>query len=102
MPVWHVSVSVWRADGTRRRDDPKAAEREAVRLLRGVGDDVEWWIWNPATLIRHLRVALTSDEYARVPPGCAIADAGESGPPRPRTAEAGRTGWSISLAGVGR
>ena len=87
MPVWHVSVSVWTADGTRQRNDPKVAEREAIRLLRGVGGDVEWWIWNPKALVGHLRVALTGQEFEQVPPGCAVADAGESGPPRPRTAK---------------
>lgn len=84
MPVWHASVSVWTADGTRKRRDPKAAEREAIRLLASVGGDTEWWIWTPAG-VGHLRVALTPSEFAQVPPGCVIADAGETGPPRPRT-----------------
>lgn len=66
-------------------DQPKLIEREAVRLLAGVGGDVEWWFYNAAAYIGHLRVAVTPEEFARVPPGCAIADAGESGPPRPRT-----------------
>lgn len=56
-----------------------------MRLLDGVGGDVEWWIWNPAAGVAHLRVALTTAEYEKVPPGCVIADAGESGPQRPRT-----------------
>lgn len=85
MPVWHASVSVWTADGTRQRDDPRSAEREALRLLAGVGGETEWWYWNPVPRIGHLRVALTVEEYALVPPGCVLADAGESGPPRPRT-----------------
>lgn len=84
MPVWHASVSVWTADGTRKRPNAAAAEREAIRLLAGVGGDTEWWIWTPA-LIGHLRVVLTPAEHAQVPPACVIADAGESGPPRPRT-----------------
>jgi hypothetical protein len=57
-----------------------------VRLLAGVGGDVEWWVWNlPLVgLVGHLRVPLTDEEYARVPPGCAVADAGETGPQRTR------------------
>lgn len=85
MPVWHASVSVWTADGKRKRSDPKAAEREAVKLLAEVGGQVEWWIWSPAATVGHLRVALTAAEYEQVPPGCVVADAGESGPQRPRT-----------------
>jgi hypothetical protein len=56
-----------------------------VKLLRGVGGDREWWLWNAATLIGHLRVALTADENAQVPLGCVVADAGPSGPERART-----------------
>ena len=86
--MWHVSVSVWVADGSRKRNSPEIAEREAVRLLRGVGGDREWWIWNlneVTPYIGHLRVALTAEEYAQVPPARVVADAGESGPERPRT-----------------
>lgn len=87
MPVWHASVSVWTADGARRRDDERAAEREAVRLLEGVGGDHEWWVWNlPIVgLVGHLRVPLTPAENDLVPPGCVLHDAGETGPMRPRT-----------------
>jgi hypothetical protein len=58
-----------------------------VRLLVGVGGDVEWWVWNlPLVgLVGHLRVPLTAGECAQVPPGCAVADAGEAGPRRLRT-----------------
>ncbi len=83
-PVWHASVSVWTADGKRKRDEPKAAEREAIRLLAEVGGEVEWWLWNPAAKVGHLRVAVTAEEFEQVPPGCVIADAGESGPQRQR------------------
>lgn len=69
----------------RKRGEPKAAEREAVRLLAEVGGDVEWWIWSPQACVGHLRVALTVAEFEQVPPGCVVADAGESGPQRPRT-----------------
>lgn len=58
-------------------------QREAITLLTPVGGDTEWWIYTP-TLIGHLRVAVTEAEYGRMPPGCAVADAGETGPPRPR------------------
>lgn len=87
MPVWHASVSVWTADGRRQRDDERAAEREAVRILEGVGGDHEWWVWDLPIVgkLGHLRVPLTRDEFALVPPGCAISDAGETGPLRPRT-----------------
>lgn len=64
---------------------PARLERVAVRLLRGVGGDVEWWLWNPSARVGHLRVAVTAAEYERVPPGCALADAGPSGPQRRRT-----------------
>jgi hypothetical protein len=85
MPVWHASLSVWSPDRTRRRDAPQQAEAEAIRLLRGVGDpDREWWHWNPHALVGHLRVPVTPAEYAQVPPGCAIGEAGESGPLRTR------------------
>lgn len=64
---------------------PGRLERVAVRLLRGVGGDVEWWFWNPAVRVGHLRVAVTPAEYERIPAGCAIFDAGEAGPRRRRT-----------------
>lgn len=85
MPVWHVSLSVWSKDGARKLDLPQLAEQEGVRLLAGVGGQVEWWWWNPVVRVGHLRVALTVAENAEVAPGCVVADAGESGPQRPRT-----------------
>lgn len=85
-----MSVSTWSgARGERPARAAALAEKEAVRLLRGVGGDVEWWLWNerPAAGVEvgHLRVALTAEEVAVLPPGCALHDAGESGPQRPRT-----------------
>lgn len=57
-----------------------------MRLIRGVGcPDREWWWWNPDALVGHLRVPVTVAENAEIPPACVIADAGESGPLRPRT-----------------
>jgi hypothetical protein len=56
-----------------------------VRLLRGVGGDREWWLWNPGSRVAHLRVAVTDAEFELVPPGCAAADAGPSGPERRRS-----------------
>jgi hypothetical protein len=57
-----------------------------VRLIRGVGDpEREWWFWNPAALVGHLRVPITPAENEHIPPGCVVADAGESGPLRCRT-----------------
>ena len=83
MPVWHVSASLWTPDERKLRA-PGRLERAAVALLRLVGGDVEWWIWNPRLRVGHLRVALTVAEYERVPPGCVVADAGDSGPERRR------------------
>jgi len=84
MPVWHVSASLWSPAGAKLRS-PGVVERAAVRLLVGVGGDREWWIWNPAALVGHLRVALTPAEVAVLPCGAAQDDAGPSGPERPRT-----------------
>ncbi len=82
--MWHASLSVWAKDGSRRLNLPSVAEREGVRLLAGVGGVAEWWIWTPAR-IGHLRVGLTAAEFSQVSPACVIADAGDSGPQRPRT-----------------
>lgn len=90
--MWHVSVSAWSgAQGERPASAPRLVEGEAVRLLRGVGGDCEWWIHNPVGVsaapvaVGHLRVPLTPDEAEQLPSGCALHDAGESGPQRPRT-----------------
>lgn len=56
-----------------------------MRLLAGVGGDREWWIFRDAAGVGHLRVPLTVEEAAQLPPGCAVADAGDTGPERPRT-----------------
>lgn len=56
-----------------------------MRLLRGVGGGREWWIWNTAALVGHLRVGVTEAELDSMPPGLAVNDAGESGPERART-----------------
>jgi hypothetical protein len=55
-----------------------------VRLLAGVGGDHEWWIYSAAR-VGHLRVPVTAAEFEQIPPGCVVADAGESGVQRPRT-----------------
>ncbi len=83
MPVWHASLSLWTPAGTRLRA-PGRLERACIGLLAGVGGDREWWIWRPSVAVAHLRVALTAAEFGRVPPGCAVADAGDSGPERRR------------------
>lgn len=88
MPVWHASLSLWDPRG-RKLSAPSRLERVGIALLAGVGGDTEWWIWNPAARVAHLRVALTVAEAAQVPPGCAVADAGPSGPARPRAAHRG-------------
>jgi hypothetical protein len=83
-PVWHVSLSLWTPQ-ERKLSAPGRLERAATTLLAGVGGDTEWWIYNPAVRVGHLRVAVTPQEYELVPPGCATDDAGESGPQRRRT-----------------
>lgn len=75
-------MSVWNAN-ERRVSRERDAQRHAVGLLAGVGGDHEWWIYSPG-LVGQLRVPVTEQEYKAVPPGCVIADAGETGPQRPR------------------
>ena len=82
--MWHASVTVWDPRSDRRMDQPRLAEREAVRLLAGVGGDHEWWIWS-AGQVGHLRVPVTGQESTQIPPGCAVVDAGETGAQRLRT-----------------
>lgn len=84
MPVWHASISAWRL-GRPAMVPTTLIENHAIDLLRGVGGDREWWIFNRQARVGHLRIAITTEEYAALPPGCAIHDAGESGPERPRT-----------------
>lgn len=83
--MWHLSISVW----SRRNEQvsvPDLAEKEAIRCLRGVGNDREWWVWNEAAGVGHLRVGVTDEEYQAMPDGVAEHDAGETGPQRPRSA----------------
>lgn len=82
LPVWHVSASLQRSG--RLLDLPNPLEAVARRLLANVGGDREWLIWNPAAHVLHYRAAVTPEEYALIPPGCALMDAGDSGPERPR------------------
>lgn len=84
LPVWHVSLSLWTPTQQPIRA-PGRLERIAVSMLAPVGGDTEWWLWNPRAAVGHLRVAVTAAEYEQIPPGCALDDAGESGPPRRRT-----------------
>lgn len=86
-PVWHVSVSVWSRRGAKyvMVDVPELAEREAVRVLRGVGGTREWWLWNGDARVGHLRVGVTDAETEVIPSGIAQHDAGDSGPERIRT-----------------
>jgi hypothetical protein len=60
-------------------------EKHAIKALRGVGGESEWWHWNPHARVGHLRVPVTRAEYAQMPPGQAFDDAGETGPQRTRT-----------------
>jgi hypothetical protein len=83
LPVWHASVSLQKKN--RKMFVPNEAERYALRALQGVGGSREWWYWNPAAEVGHLRVSVTPEEAAMIPPGLAVNDAGESGPERART-----------------
>jgi len=91
LPVWHASVSLQSKKGRGRDwvDSPAEAERYAVAALEGVGGDREWWYYNAAGFaggpVGHLRVSVTPEEAAMIPPGLAVHDAGESGPERERT-----------------
>lgn len=86
MPVWHTSVSVW--SGARGKERPVSApglaEKEAIRTLRGVGNDREWWLWNETAKVGHIRVGTTPEEVATMPCGVAENDAGDTGPERRR------------------
>lgn len=85
MPVWHLSAS---ARSGRTGDFvrvPDLVEREAIKCLRGVGGDREWWIHNDDLLVGHLRVSVTPEEVAAMPCGVAEHDAGDTGPERPRS-----------------
>lgn len=84
LPVWHVSASLWDPSGRSKLRAPGRLERAATGLLVAVGGDREWWIWRPTVQVGHLRVAVTGEEHARIPAGCAAFDAGESGPERRR------------------
>jgi hypothetical protein len=79
--VWHASVSLQTRKG--RIDDESYVERAAIDALAGVGGDHEWWCW--VRLVGHLRVPVTAEENALIPPGCVTTDAGETGPQRPRS-----------------
>lgn len=64
---------------------PGRVERLALPYLAGVGNAREWWVWRPALKVGHLRVGLTDDEAAALTCELVVADAGDSGPERPRT-----------------
>lgn len=80
-------MSIWAKDESRKLHQPKLAEKEAIKLLAGVGGDIEWWIHacGKGSPVGYLRVPVTPEEYQHVPPGCVTTDAGETGPQRPRT-----------------
>lgn len=82
--MWHLSVSAWSRHEV-QTSAPGIAEKEAVRCLRGVGGAREWWLWNEAAKVGHLRVAVTGEEFALIPAGVTYDDAGEAGPERCRT-----------------
>ena len=82
--MWHASVSVQDDSGPLHR--PRQAEAIAIASLADVGDpDQEWWFWNRAARVGHLRVPITGDEAELVPAGIVTMDAGESGPLRRRS-----------------
>jgi hypothetical protein len=65
---------------------PTQLERIAIEACDGVGNNREWWFWNrdPRSLIGHLRVGVTLDEYAQLGYYVAKGDAGPAGSERPR------------------
>ena len=69
-------------------DAETLCEAYAVVALDGVGGDSEWWLYS-AQRIGHLRAPVTKEENPMIPEGLTVADAGDSGPLRPRTA----VGW---------
>jgi hypothetical protein len=82
-------VTAWSSDRRGKLNKPLQVEAEAIRLLRGVGDpEREWWVWNlnlgASPWVGHLRVPVTAAEALLIPAGCALHDAGESGPLRVR------------------
>lgn len=82
LPVWHASVSVQH----KKRGlywDP-VVEETAMALLEGVGGPYEWWFFNDLAGVGHLRAPIVTVEAELVPPGIAVADAGEAGLLRPR------------------
>lgn len=86
--MWHVSVSAQRKG--QFLDDASRLERLAVAALAGVGGDHEWWIHslmlNGPAIVGHLRVPVTEAEFALIPGRYVpVADAGQTGPLRPRT-----------------
>lgn len=83
MPVWHASLSLQGRHGVKLRV-PDLLEAKAIELLADVGGDTEWWIWRSLPAVAHLRVAVTTEENALIPPGFATSDAGPSGPLRRR------------------
>lgn len=78
-----MSVTLWSRG--HKVDLESLAERAALTELAGVGSlEHEWWTWSPG-LVGHLRVPVTDEEFALIPPGQAYDDAGDTGPQRPRT-----------------
>jgi WhiB family transcriptional regulator, redox-sensing transcriptional regulator len=75
--------SVVEIDAPLPTNQPARLERAAIKALTGVGGDIEWWTCPRG--IGHLRVPVTLDEAELIPPGCVTADAGDTGPQRPRT-----------------
>lgn len=82
--MWHVSSSVWSGRSQRKLCLPIVAQKAAIAALVGVGGEREWWFWNPDVRVGHLRIGVTTAEYAAMPPGEAFDDAGETGPERRR------------------
>lgn len=80
--MWHASISIQNRFGPVNADT--TVERIAVAALRGVGGNREWWQFSD-TMIGHLRVPVTDEEYAQLPEGVAEADAGPTGEERERS-----------------
>jgi hypothetical protein len=86
--VWHASVSLQKKQKFSTDDD--RLQRIAIPALEGVGGEREWWVLKTNDVtdegwVGHLRVNVTPEENALIPPGLVWTDAGATGPERPRT-----------------
>lgn len=85
VPVWHVSLSFQRAQAVVAvnawpREVRAEVEREARRLLRGVGAGPRRWEHGEAAHVLHVRQRLSDAEVAALPRGPEPVDMAGGGP----------------------